>query len=821
MRLRYALISLFVILTAVPLTVFWAWPHSQVLQNEFDDVRDRHLLLARNLGAALERYHEDVLTAFNLIANNRIKGVEIEQPQDLLLNLNFRHICIAEEATGKVVAEVSPVALPCPTVVPDKRMYLFARLAREDQATFSEVLKGPGGVPVMYVIRRVGPLIAIGALNTDYFVSVGKAISFGVRGHAAIVDHKGNVLAHPLDDWIAARRNIAKVSAVARMLNGETGIETFYSPALKGDMIAGFTVVPEVGWGVMIPQPVVELQERARQAETSAITVFLIGIAIACIGAWIVSILFARPLELISRAADTVVQGDEPVEIAELTSNLVPVEFHQVQSSFNAMIRRLRDNTVHINKLAYEDKVTGLPNRTLFRKYVTEKLVELQAAGRGGLMLFIDLDGFKAVNDNHGHDLGDELLRCFSVRLQALFDQLVSAPSAPDEPVSLQVQLASGHLLARLGGDEFVVFLAGAERPGDGETIAKAILRSLREPFRLGSQEAVVGASIGLAGSPNDGDSYAMLIRHADMAMYEAKRSGKNTFCFYDHKIESALNQADQVRREIPQALQLDEFELHYQPRFHAASHQVRCLEALIRWNHPKDGQRQPGDFLSTVESTDAIIAIDHWVLRNALAQLARWSGNHPDLALSINMSTRQLTDPGMALQVIDLVREANVDPAKIELEVTEHAVLSNENTARHVIQSLHEFGLKIAIDDFGQGYSNFARFAELPVDVIKIDRSLVTKLTEDPRVPTIVKSLITMAEGLNCTTVAEGIEELEQVAILSEIGCTEFQGYLFSKPLPASDAEAWLTRVSATMDAVNNDRVALLRPATMPIQRS
>ncbi|MDH3658430.1 MAG: EAL domain-containing protein [Alphaproteobacteria bacterium] len=815
MRLRYALISLFLILTAVPLTVFWAWPHSNVLQNEFDDVRDRHLLLARNLGAALERYHQDVLTAFNLVANNIIEGRVLAQPQDLLLNLNFRHICIAEEATGKVVSEISPIALPCPTVVPEKRMYLFARLAREDRTVFSEVLEGPGGVPVMYVIRRVGPLVAIGALNTDYFVRLGKAISFGVRGHAAIVDHKGNVLAHPLDDWIAARRNIAKVSSVARMLNGETGIETFYSPALKGDMIAGLTVVPEVGWGVMIPQPIVELQERARQAESSAITVFMVGLAIAFICAWIVSILFARPLEQISRAADMIVQGDEPVEIAELKSRLVPVEFQQVQSSFNAMVGRLRENLISIHKLAYEDKVTGLANRVMFRTYVTETLAELQASGRGGLMIFVDLDGFKAVNDNLGHDLGDELLRCFAVRLQALFDQLGPTRADSDDHESFQVQIASGHLLARLGGDEFAVFLAGAERDGDGEALAAAILRCVREPFRLGSQEAVVGASIGLARSPDDGDSYAMLIRHADMAMYQAKRSGKNTFSFYDRQLETALKQADQMRREIPKALQLDQFELHYQPRFHASSRQVRCLEALIRWNHPKDGQRLPGEFLSAVESSDAIIAIDHWVLKKALEQLAEWSHKHPNLALSINMSTRQLTDANMATEVIELVRRAEVDPAKIELEVTEHAVLNNEHTARQVIQRLHDFGLKIAIDDFGQGYSNFARFAELPVDVIKIDRSLIAKLAEDPRVPTIVKSLITMAEGLHCTTVAEGIEELEQVAILSELGCTEFQGYLFSKPLSATDAEAWLNRAATTLETDNNGQISILRPTS------
>jgi len=452
--------------------------------------------------------------------------------------------------------------------------------------------------------------------------------------------------------------------------------------------------------------------------------------------------------------------------------------------------------------------VTGLSNRIMFRRFVTEKLPKLQSSGRGGLLLFIDLDGFKAVNDNYGHDLGDELLRCFSVRLQALFDQLGPSQDDTNQPLSHQLQLASDHLVARLGGDEFAVFLAGADRDGDGETVAKGILQCVKEPFQLGNQEAIIGASIGIARSPKDGDSYATLVRHADMAMYEAKRAGKNTYRFYDRKIETALNEADKVRREIPQALQLDQFELHYQPRFHAASRQVQCLEALIRWNHPKDGQRRPGEFLAA-----AIVAIDHWVLRKALAQLARWSVDHPHLALSINMSTRQLTNPGMALQVIDLVKEANIDPSKIELEVTEHAVLSNEQTARQVIQRLHEFGLKIAIDDFGQGYSNFARFAELPVDVIKIDRSLIAKLTEDPRVPTIVRSLITMAEGLNCTTVAEGIEELEQVAILSEIGCTAFQGFLFSKPLPAPEAEAWLSRIASTVEAVENDRLTLLRP--------
>ncbi|MGI9489357.1 MAG: putative bifunctional diguanylate cyclase/phosphodiesterase [Geminicoccaceae bacterium] len=797
MRLRHALIFLFMALTAVPLTVFWAWPHSLVLQNEFDDARNSHLLLARNIGVTLRRYHQDVLSVFNLITANLMKERQIERQQDLLLNLSFRHICIVEETTGKVIEAAGPDALLCPKTIPEKRMDLFSRMARENRVTFSQVLEGPDGSPVMYLVRRIGRLLAVGTLDTDYFVRLGEMTSFGGRSHTAIIDHRGNVLAHPREDWIATRRNLAEVSVVGRMINGETGVQTFYSPALESDMIAGFAIVPDVGWGVMIPQPIVELHERARQAQTFAITVFLFGILIALICAWVVSILFARPLEQISRAADKVVHGDEAEEIAELKSKVVPIEFRRVQSSYNAMIRRQRDNMISINKLAYEDKVTGLPNRIMFRKYVIEKLRELKATGRGGLMLFIDLDGFKAVNDSHGHDLGDELLHCFSIRLHALLNHIGPVLDGNDETCSPPALLARGYLLARLGGDEFAAFIPGTECESDAESIAKTLLRGLCEPFLLGQQETTISASIGIARVPIDGNDYTTLIRHADMAMYEAKRAGKNTFRLYDCMIQTVLDQAGRVRRELPQALELDQFELHFQPRFDASSHQVRCMEALIRWNHPSDGQRLPDEFLPMIEGTDGVISIDHWVLRNALGQLAVWLPDYPELAISINMSAQQLTDRDLANNIIDLVREADVDPTRIELEVTEHAVLNNERTAREVIQRLHQFGLKIAIDDFGQGYSNFARFAQLPVDVIKIDRSLTSKLTVDQRMPKIVGSLVAMAKGLNCMTVAEGIETQEEVSILSQIGCTEFQGYLFSKPLDARNAAVWLADAS------------------------
>ncbi|MGF1475853.1 MAG: putative bifunctional diguanylate cyclase/phosphodiesterase [Geminicoccaceae bacterium] len=814
MRLLYALLSLFLLLTAVPLTLFWVWPHSQAQTDQIEDLRDRHLLLARNLGAALERYHRDVSAAFNLLAVNLIFGQDVEHADDLVRNLNFRHICIADEATGRVVSESSPVTARCPEQVPAERMELFSNLARESAPMFSEVLPGPEGEPLIYIVRRMHGFLAVGALRTDYFTELGRSISFGAKGHAAIVDQRGNILAHPLDHWVSERRNLAEVTAVARMLNGETGIDTFYSPALGSEMVAGFTTVSDAGWGVMIPQPLAEIREKAEAAKMSAITVFAAGLLLACLFAYIVSIYLARPLELIGGAADAVVRGERPYEVKESQSWLVPLEFRQVQTSFNAMVRRLGDNLVRIHDLAYQDAITRLPNRALFRKLVGESLIELETSRRGGVVLFIDLDGFKGVNDRLGHDLGDELLRQFATRARAA----ITAWSRPDRRGATGTEAPETSppepIFARLGGDEFGLFMAERARHGDAEAAAMILLDVVSEPFWLGQEEITIGASIGIASMPQDGHDYATLLRHADMAMYHAKRSGKNGYRFFDRDVQQSATLLESLRREIHQALKNQEFVLDFQPRFDSAGARIRCMEALVRWQHPERGLLLPGAFLPSIESTDTIIALDQWVLAHALQHLTRWNKHDRDICISINMSARHLTDPDLAKQIIHLVQASSIHPQRVELEITEHAVLQNADRAKAFIDALRGFGLRIAIDDFGQGYSNFARFVDLPVDVIKIDRSLIAKLSHDPRAPTIVRSLIAMAEGLGCRTVAEGVENEDQVAILTDMGCSEFQGYLFAKPLRAVDAQALVSKGSVVTQEGAPSGVILLRPA-------
>ena len=790
MKLRTVLFVLFCVLTLVPVVLFWVWPHSRALENEFDEVRDRHLLLARNLGAALQRYHRDASAIFDLLAVNLEHGHDIEQAADILGNLGFRHICMADAGSGMVVSQISPLLKKCPDFIPKERFAYFASIARADKISFTEVMAGPDGQPMIYLLRRWGDNIAIGALTTEYFVRLGKAISFGVKGHAAIVDHKGNVLAHPLDSWIAARKNISKVSAVKRMLNGETGIETFYSPALKGDMVAGFTSVSGPGWGVMIPQPIDELIAKAERVRFSVFTIFAAGIAIAAGLAIIVAFLISRPLERIIATSKKMGAGDVSARIDVTSSNLIPTEFRVVQESFNAMAGQIHQNLNQIESLAYIDTVTGLPNRECFRTTVESDIAKLVDTDGSGALVFIDLDGFKNVNDALGHDTGDELLMFFAHRVLAVLKLPIEKSG---KPVLNGENTECGTTFARMGGDEFVIFIPNA---GDDEAIlteVEDIIDAIGKPFLLGNNEVFIGASAGVARFPQDGDSYKRLVNQADAAMYRAKRSGKNTVCLFDQFSDATAIEEHQIGREIRSALRNDEIVLYYQPKISCKDGRVTGLEALIRWQHPERGLLFSGSFMPFIESSDLIIEVGEWVLKNAARQILDLTRKDRPIPISVNISAKHFANSAFADRVVEIVNEIGIEPALLEIEVTEATVLSDLDRAKRSIQKIRNIGVRVAIDDFGKGYSNLSRIAFLPFDVLKIDMSFIVRITTEDRMRVIVDSIIDLASGLNCITVAEGVETEEQAQCLKELGCDEMQGFLHAVPMHMDDVEEWL----------------------------
>lgn len=343
--LRLMLLAGFVLTCIVPMLGFWYWSNHAVLENEFDEVEERHLLLAQNLGAALERYHNDLTSVFDAFAGSLASGDEVGFARPVFEQLRFRHICVFDGESGALTRGFLAETDPCPSVLEAGRRSTFVQMLAQssERTAMSGAIVLANDETVLYLVQRVGQQIVAGAVRTTYFRELGKRISFGRQGHAAIVDQTGRVLAHPLLDWEQAARDISRVSIVQRMLRGESGVERFYSPALKGDMIAGFTGIPRAGWGVMVPQPVVELEETAARISESGSAVLAIGMCISMLMAFVISGWFARAINAVAAVAQRMSAGDADARVDLETSSGVVLEFAELSESYNDMADRTQE----------------------------------------------------------------------------------------------------------------------------------------------------------------------------------------------------------------------------------------------------------------------------------------------------------------------------------------------------------------------------------------------------------------------------------------------------------------------------------------------
>lgn len=341
MRMRHALMLLMGLATLVPLVFFWFWLERTMIEKEIADVRERHLLIARNLGASLERYQRDVKSGFQLISENLASDQSLSKMEIILKDLNFTNMFLVDLRSGFVrwQSGLSETKLSAP--FPAQMLNVLRAYAMGSEPRFSAVMRGSDGKPSIFVVKRIGNQLAIGELKTDYFVNLGKSVAFGEKGHAAIVDHEGNVIAHPLQTWVEQRKNISRVSTVQRMLRGEHGVEIFHSPALKADMIAGFATVEGSGWGVMIPQPMAELRARAQVARNSLFIVVALFVTLAAALAFAMTSLISSPLRAIDVAARRLKSGNLGTRINVSGTRLVPLELREVQETFNEMASSL------------------------------------------------------------------------------------------------------------------------------------------------------------------------------------------------------------------------------------------------------------------------------------------------------------------------------------------------------------------------------------------------------------------------------------------------------------------------------------------------
>lgn len=424
--------------------------------------------------------------------------------------------------------------------------------------------------------------------------------------------------------------------------------------------------------------------------------------------------------------------------------------------------------------LSMHDPLTGLPNRALYRERLEQALASSRRSRNKTAVLFLDLDGFKHVNDSLGHDAGDKLLIEVGGRLQAT--------------------LRETDTIARFGGDEFAVILPDVKRIGDIEAVARLLLETIAAPFHINDDVQRVTASIGVSLYPDDGSTVDDLSRFADEAMYEAKAAGKNAYRCYSRDLNHALATRLTLLSGMHPALERDEFVLHYQPQLTLDTRQVHSLEALVRWQHPSLGLVPPAQFIGLAEESGFIAILGEHVLRRACAQLAAWrAAGHDDLSIAVNLSGRQFRDDSLVATVAKALAEAGLPPQFLHLEVTESAVIENLDAAASALRQLGQMGVQIVLDDFGTGHASMLYLKRLPFHKLKIDRQFVSGLEAETGDVAVTTAIVNMARSLGLTVVAEGVETVGQLNALAEIGCEAVQGYYIARPLPADACERFL----------------------------
>jgi diguanylate cyclase (GGDEF)-like protein/PAS domain S-box-containing protein len=442
-------------------------------------------------------------------------------------------------------------------------------------------------------------------------------------------------------------------------------------------------------------------------------------------------------------------------------------------------ITERRKAEARIEHLAHYDALTNLPNRVSFRANMDRALHGVEQGAVIGV-LCLDLDHFKEVNDTLGHPVGDALLQVVADRIRACV--------RPTDCV------------ARLGGDEFAIVQVPINQPADCIALATRLIASIAEPYDIGGHQIVIGASVGIAIAPGDGNDADSLLKNADMALYRAKEDGRGAYRFFEPDMDARMQVRRALELDLRKAVALEEFELYYQPIVDLATNKVSCFEALLRWRHPQRGMVTPDNFIPVAEEIGLLGTMGAWVLKKACAEAIQWP---QDILVAVNLSPAQFKTGTLVLDVIAALGASGLAANRLELEITESVLLQNTDATMSTLRQLRDLGVRIAMDDFGTGYSSLGYLQKFPFDKIKIDRSFVRDVIDKPESIAIVRAVTGLGRTLGMTTTAEGVETADQLEQLRREGCAEVQGYLFSRPKPAHELGALLQQLDGKAKAV------------------
>jgi diguanylate cyclase (GGDEF)-like protein len=481
----------------------------------------------------------------------------------------------------------------------------------------------------------------------------------------------------------------------------------------------------------------------------------------------------------------------EPIEVLQCATaltrkwqneRLVREQMERLEQVITQRTRGLEAANRQLRHLATHDALTGLPNRVLLEDRLTQAVAHADRDGRSFALMVCDLDRFKTVNDSLGHHAGDELLQEVARRLTALM-----------RPIDT---------VARLGGDEFVLLVTSIQDADDAKRLATKAIEALQAPVRIAGLDVHTSPSIGISFYPADGTTIEALTAHADAAMYCAKQRGRGNVQCFARGMDAGSEERVQLESDLHQAIVQKQFELYYQPKVNTSSGAVRSAEALIRWRHPVRGLVPPDGFIPLAEECGLIGAIGEWVVREACRQARAWQdAGLPPMRISVNLSPSQFRGGGLTDTIRRALDDMGLEPQYLEIELTESAVMSDPEESIAILEELSEMGVLVSVDDFGTGYSSMSYLRRLPIDKLKIDRVFINEIVSRPEDASIVRAIVSLAHSLRLKVVAEGVETPAQLDFLKAVGCDEYQGYHFSRPVPAADFER-LVRSTASQGA-------------------
>jgi diguanylate cyclase (GGDEF)-like protein len=473
-------------------------------------------------------------------------------------------------------------------------------------------------------------------------------------------------------------------------------------------------------------------------------------------------LIIKRRMDLFDQSIIEILKGYE--ELSTTHEELIAMN-----DEMDAQNSELENNRRMLHHMAYNDSLTGLPNRSFFEKEVIKLIEDAMNTKLNFTLVYLDIDDFKHINDTLGHNIGD----CYIKHTGAILARTIKKP----------------HIVARLGGDEFAILLYDVCKTSEITSTLDLVLGAIRKPWDKDGKSYFVSVSMGVAVYPDHGRNFTALMQNIDIAMFHRKENGKDGYTIYEPSMANSSLNFIQMSNQLRKAINQQEFQLYYQPQYNLESGEIIGVEALIRWLHPEKGFISPMEFIPFSEKTGFIVPISEWVFETACKQKAEWNKvGHKEIKMAINLSGYMITEDGLIDQIKSLIETYNLNPNEIELEVTETAVMTRLDKAKLQLQALKELGVSIALDDFGTGYSSLTYLQTLPFDILKIDREFIKNVAKEDEERYIFKAIVELAHNLDLQVVAEGVETIEQNLFLQNHKCDIGQGYYFSRPIPGED---------------------------------